>query len=101
MQQLIFIALGLVGCALTGYVLVSGLGGRVGTPMSRMIAAAFGLVIWGVWAQAAFNVEVVTDSGVVVSNSYTALAYLGVCAGLPLVYGLFKDGLAQFEDADT
>lgn len=101
MQVFIFIALGLVGTAITGYVLVSGVNGRVGSPESRMVAAAFGLVVWGVWAQAAFNVTVVTDSGAVVTESYRDLAYLGVIAGLPLVYGLYKDGVAQLEDAKT
>jgi len=91
----LFIALGLVGVALTGYVLGSGITGRSGNPETRMVAAAFGLIVWGVWAQAAFNVTVPTSTGVV-SESYTALAYLAAIAGLPLVFGLFKDGMEQF-----
>lgn len=92
MQLIVWLALGALGLILTMGTINSGLDNP-----TRVLAAAFGAVVWGLWAMSATNVETVTNC-CTVTYSYQPLFIIGLVGAV--MHGLFflRAGLLTLTD---
>lgn len=57
---------------------------------TRLVLAAFAMMVWSYWALQSFSVAVVADNGTVVTESYVGLAALGATAAAVMLLSVAK-----------
>jgi len=94
MNQLIFITIGLVATGITIGVIA---GGRRNSMSSEagLVGGVVGLSLWAVFAISADSVEIVTNSGEIITYSYQSLAVLGVAASALCLFAVYEAALSQ------
>jgi len=89
MLQLTFLFVGVAGILATAVALSTQTQAAALFPADdgiAIISGVVGFVAWGIFSYGALNVEVVTDSGGVVSTSMPAVTYFGVALALIPAY---------------
>ncbi len=92
MQLAVWLFLGVLGLIVT----FGTINQRIDVP-TRILAAAFGVVIWGLWAMGATNVETFVETTTYVRN-YQSLFVIGLVAAV--MHGLFllRTGLGALQE---
>lgn len=97
MMQGVYLFVGLIATVVSIVTVGGGLRGDM-SATAGVVSASLGIVIWGVFAFASFNVEVVSAGGEVVSRSYDSMAMIGTLAAAGMAIALYKAALATYED---
>lgn len=57
----------------------------------KVASATASFLLWTLWGLSSYNVEVVTNTGTIIQNSYTALVLVGLAlAGVMLAFAIWN-----------
>jgi hypothetical protein len=93
MMQTVFVFLGVLAAGLFAATLFTG------DDTAAIVTGLLDFVVWGVWAFAAFNVEIATDSGSIVTREYPALAIIAAVFALIGLYVALTGPVALLDPA--
>lgn len=99
MIQTLWITIGLVALAMTTGVVWGGRRQQI-TSEAGLVGGIAAVALWVVFALNAYNVEVVTNTGTVLTYEYKSLAVLGVAGALIALLAFIEAALAQLNEAD-
>jgi len=93
MLQLTWLFIGALAALATAFTL------RTADDQTAIMSGLIGMMTWLLWGYSALNVIVYDGSGNALSNSYPALAALGVMLALPNLFVALTGPLAVARDA--
>jgi len=99
MNQTVYLVLGLVAMVVTVGVLAGGRQQELSSE-AGLVGSAAAIAMWAIFAINSFNVEVVTNTGEIVTTEYRSLAVLGVAGAAIALLVLIQAGLQQLDQEE-
>jgi hypothetical protein len=99
MNQTLYLVLGVLAMLVTVGVVAGGRQQELSSE-AGLVGSAAAIAMWAVFAINSFNVEVVTNTGEIVTTEYRSLAVLGVAGAAIALLVLIQAGLQQLDQEE-